>query len=273
MTKSEIRNQKDEGASDSALFVIRDSFGFLVSGFVIVQIWRRGGTQWDGRTIPRPALSGRNGVITTASPWMATADAANAHPRPAERTMGFHSFQKILRAGGLVATTRSRTAQFVQNRGEKLLIAADEKTENPLHGGSRRWRWRGQQAGAAGEFDPFRFERLKLRSDGVMAGNGDDQMRGSEVWKLTGNDGGEAAAHFIADHRIPETAGDREPKPAVGLLRNRQGCDNKQATGPRSSLPADSAEFSGAADAPGTGKGHEASAHAHHPAQACVWRA
>jgi hypothetical protein len=123
------------GRKEPLLFDIPGIFGILDSDFVI---GRDGGGRIHRRSIIHHllSLSLRNRVISTASPGMATADTANSQPRSPERAVPFDGFEKILRAGGLEPAAGIGSAQFVQDRGNELLITADEKPENPFHGGS-----------------------------------------------------------------------------------------------------------------------------------------
>src|SRR5688572_11922249 len=106
---------------------------------------------------------------------MATADAANSKPRAAQRAVLFHGLEKVLRARRFEAAAGARSAQFVQNRRNDLLIAADEEPDDPFHGNSRNGG--SQQSGTPGELDPLGFDSVEFCVHRAMPRNGDDQMR------------------------------------------------------------------------------------------------
>jgi hypothetical protein len=217
-------------APGSPLFVIRNFFGFLIVDCVIGKVERRKRVRRRGSSLRALSLSFRNGVITTASPGMATADTANPQPGSAKGSVPFHGLQKVLGTGGFVAASGPGAAQLVQGRRYESLVAADKEPENPFHGGS--WSGGGKEAGAAGEFDPFRSEHLKLRFHGSVTGDADDEVGCRDVGKDAGGDGGETAADSVAGDGIAEPAGHRESEPCMGLIRQRQGREDEKPPGP-----------------------------------------
>ena len=108
-------------------------------------------------------ISGRrDGVITTAPPWMTAENPANSIPRAAEGAVALDGFEKIVRTRGRVAASGGRAGGEFEHRAEDPLVEkTDDKPDDGAdssrnHGFSsgrgispRRRAWRSQSASSS----------------------------------------------------------------------------------------------------------------------------
>jgi len=85
-----------------------------------------------GRIPPR-----RDGVITTAPPWMTAENPANPEPGTTERAVELHRLEEIVRTARLATTAAVRSAGRLKQRIEENLVAADQQPDEPFHGSSK----------------------------------------------------------------------------------------------------------------------------------------
>ncbi len=72
----------------------------------------------------------RDGVITTAPPWMTAENPANANPRAAEGAVKFDGLQEIIRAGGGKPTAGRRPGGEFEHRIEDSLVKTDRQADD-----------------------------------------------------------------------------------------------------------------------------------------------
>jgi len=72
----------------------------------------------------------RDGVITTATPWMTAENPANSIPRAAEGAVKLHCLQEIVRAGWREAAADTGAGGEFQHRVEDPLIETDHQSDD-----------------------------------------------------------------------------------------------------------------------------------------------
>ncbi len=81
---------------------------------------------------------GRNRILSLPAPGVAAPEAFQPQPAPAQRPMAFHSFEEILRAGGMKATAAGGSTEQGKQRRKRPLIGANEETNEQNHRQGRR---------------------------------------------------------------------------------------------------------------------------------------
>jgi hypothetical protein len=100
--------------------------------------FRRGGSLVVERKKSRVAMgrvTGRDGIVSLATPRMAAADTAESKPGAAQEAVTFDRLQEVLGAGWMKAATRAGAANEVDGRRQKPLIKANAKPDQRFHGG------------------------------------------------------------------------------------------------------------------------------------------